>query len=164
MEQGNLIEQPDIDLVTPELVRLALPWPPSVNHYQGLRIVFPKLADMIAQAKANGWTGFHAWLRSKSFIQTYPTAETKAFYTQVWSIVNRAGARMKWECKVEITMLCHPPDRRKRDNSNLWKCVEDGLEKASVVMNDNQFKKHHDDWLEPVKGGMVVVEMRPLVN
>lgn len=164
VEQSEMLPPGFEDDVRNTRILLHLPWPPSANHYQGYRVQFPKIVDMIFEVKTNGWDGFYKWLRSKVFVQTYLKPEAKAYYVNVWRIVNRAGAKVAWTTPVKITATLHPPDRRKRDNSNLWKCIEDSLQKAGVVIDDNQFTEHHDYRREVVKGGMVVIELELLLN
>jgi crossover junction endodeoxyribonuclease RusA len=133
------------DVVLDDKIRLHLPWPPTGNHYQKYRVMRPRKGG-------------------KPIVQTYLSKAAKEYYKNVWSIVVRAGANARWTTPVKITAVLHPPDRRKRDNSNLWKCIEDALAKAEVVMDDNQFVEHHDYRREVVKGGMVVVEMETLLD
>jgi len=164
VKQTEMLPDGFEDSVSDTRIVLHLPWPPSVNHYLGWRVQFPKVNDMIAQQRTHGFAGFHQWLRLRSFVQSYLQADAKEFSINVLSLVNRAGAGVHWTAPVKITARLHPPDRRKRDNSNLWKCIEDSLQHAGVVVDDNQFVEHHDYRGEVVKGGLVVVEMELLVN
>lgn len=150
--------------VTNTKIVLHLPWPPSVNHYLGWRVQFPKLIDIVVRHRTHGFDNFHQWLRKRSFVQSYKKADAKEFELAVWSIVNRAGAKVRWTDPVKITARLFPPDNRKRDNSNLWKCIEDALQNAGVVVDDNQFVQHHDYREGVVKGGLVVVELELLLN
>jgi len=144
MKQVEILPTPQ-DVVLDDKIRLHLPYPPTGNHYQKYRVLRPRKGG-------------------KPIVQTYLSKAAKDYYKLVWSVVNRAGANAQWTTPVKITMMIHPPDRRKRDNSNLWKCVEDALALAKVVKDDNQFVEHHDYRREVVKGGMVVVEMETLLN
>lgn len=159
MEQEVMFEQKQVDVVTDERILLHLPWPPSVNHYLGWMTQFPKLDDIIKRHRTHEFDGFHKWLRKHSHVQSYLQADAKEYAINVWSVVNRAGARVHWTGPVKITARIHPPDRRTRDNSNLWKCIEDALQHAGVVVDDYQFIEHHDVRGEVVKGGLVVVEL-----
>lgn len=143
MKQVEILPTP-ADVVLDDKIRLHLPWPPSSNHYVKYRVM---------QRKGH-----------KPIVASYLGKEAKEYYKNVWSIVIRAGANARWTTPVKITMYIHPPDRRKRDNSNLWKCVEDALAKAEVVMDDTQFVEHHDYRCPVVAGGMVVVEMETLLD
>lgn len=144
MKQVEILPTP-ADVVLDDKIRLHLPWPPSSNHYVKYRVMKLKGAK-------------------KPIVTSYLGKEAKEYYKNVWSIVVRAGANARWTTPVKITAILHPPDRRKRDNSNLWKCIEDALAKAEVVMDDNQFVEHHDYRREVVAGGMVVVEMETLLD
>ena len=164
MKQAELLPAMDEDTVRNDRIVLHLPWPPSVNHYLGKRTQFPKLTDIIARQRTHGFDNFHQWLRKNSHVQAYLTNDAKAYAINVWSVVNRAGARVHWTDPVKISAKLFPPDRRVRDNSNLWKCIEDALQHAGVVVDDNQFVEHHDVRGEVVKGGLVVVKLELLLN
>jgi crossover junction endodeoxyribonuclease RusA len=97
------------------MIRLTLPWPPSINRYW--RHVF----------------------RGKNAGQIYITAEGKAFRAAVAQIVMLKRARLKnagRACRVEI--VAYPPDRRKRDIDNLQKATLDALTYAGVWHDDSQ--------------------------
>lgn len=164
MKQAEMLPPAFEDSVRNDRIVLHLPWPPSVNHYLGWMTQFPKLDDIIVRHRTHGFDGFHKWLRKNSHVQSYLQAAAKEYAINVWSVVNRAGARVHWTGPVKISAKIYPPDRRTRDNSNLWKCIEDALQHAGVVVDDYQFVEHHDIRGEVVKGGMVVVELALLLN
>jgi Holliday junction resolvase RusA-like endonuclease len=129
----------------PSGLRLELPWPPSANHYTGYRVAGP-------------------FVKGKQFVQAYPTKEAKEFHQNVQSIVMRDRAARNWAGPLKMSVWTYPPDRRKRDTSNLFKMLEDALEKAGVFLDDYQIVEHHA-WRTSnvVKEGMVVVELEPTV-
>ena len=141
MEQGELeVNKPS---GKPSVLRLELPWPPSANHYMGYRV---------------------AGKPPKQFVLAYPTAAAKEFHRNVQAIVMRDRAARGWSCPLKMSFWTYPPDRRKRDTSNLFKMLEDALERAGVFQDDYQIAEHHA-WrtTHVVKDGMVIVELEPTV-
>ncbi len=127
----------------PSGLRLELPWPPSANHYNGHRV---------------------AGKPPKQFVQVYPTSQAKEFHRNVQAVVMRDRAARGWVCPLRMTFWTYPPDRRKRDTSNLFKMLEDALQKAGVFEDDYQIVEHHAyRTSHVVNGGMVVVELEPTV-
>ena len=142
MEQGEL-EVSKSSGESPGL-RLELPWPPTANHYTGYRVA----------GKKGG----------KQFVQAYPTSQAKEFHQNVQSIVMRDRAARNWRCPLKMSFWTYPPDRRKRDTSNLFKMLEDALQKAGVYEDDYQIVEHHAyRTSHVVEGGMVIVELEPTV-
>ena len=141
MEQGEL-EVSDTSRKS-SVLRLELPWPPSANHYIGYRVAGP-------------------FIKGKQFVQAYPTKETKEFKENVQRIVRRDLAERKWHGPLIMSCWTYPPDRRRRDTSNLFKCLEDALQEAGVFLDDYQIVEHHAYRTSTVvTGGMVVVELKP---
>lgn len=145
MEQQQL-EGTDGKIERTAALRLQLPWPPSANHYTGYRVAGP-------------------FIKGKQFVQAYPTAAAKEFHRNVQAVVLRDRAARHWSCPLVMRFWTYPPDRRKRDTSNLFKMLEDALEKAGVFEDDYQIAEHHA-WrtTQVVKDGMVVVELEPVVS
>ncbi len=54
-----------------------------------------------------------------------------------------------------------PPDRRRRDTSNLLKVVEDALTLAGFWADDSNLVQPRGswEWREPVKGGVVLLDV-----
>ncbi len=130
----------------PSVLRLELPWPPTANHYTGYRVAGP-------------------FIKGKQFVQAYPTSQAKEFHRNVQAIVMRDRAARNWSCPLKLSVWTYPPDRRKRDTSNLFKMLEDALQRAGVYEDDYQITEHHA-WRtgQVVKDGMVVVELEPMVS
>ena len=147
MATSDTVEHGELEVSKPrrELpgLRLELPWPPTANHYTGYRV---------------------AGKAPKLFVQAYPTAKAKEFHRNVQAIVMRDKAAMHWSCPLKMSFWTYPPDRRKRDTSNLFKMLEDSLQRAGVYDDDYQIVEHHA-WrtTHVVKDGMVVVELEPTV-
>lgn len=146
MGQGELeIIDPgrESPILKPPVLRLELPWPPTANHYTGHRV---------------------AGKAPKQFVQVYLTAKAKEFHRNVQAVVFRDHAARDWSCPIKMSVWTYPPDRRKRDTSNLLKMLEDALEESGVYQDDYQIVEHHlYRTTHVVKDGMVVVELEPTV-
>lgn len=169
MKQQALIERESNEYCTPTKLRIELPYPPTVNHATQARVQLPSADDMrkefaslASDSNEDPWKRFWKWLRGKAFVQTYKTQEVKDFKLLVWSACNRLNARQRWKNELRISMFIHPPDRRRRDSSNLWKLTEDALMEAGVFEDDSQLKEHRAVMSSPVKGGLVIVEIEVL--
>ena len=92
-------------------VTLALPWPPSVNHYY--RHVGPRV------------------LISK---------DGRRYREAVEAVARRAGNPTFAE-PVEAALDLHPPDNRRRDVDNSLKCTLDSLTYAGVYEDDSLIRK-----------------------
>ena len=80
-------------------MKMALPWPPSLNHY---------------------WRNFRG--------RTVISEEGKTFRASVCAILNGGGPRQPPAGgRVGLLMDAFPPDRRSRDLDNLLKAVADAL-------------------------------------
>jgi len=91
-------------------MKMALPWPPSVNHYW--RRVGPR---------------------------TLISREGRAFRRNVRALLGGGGPRKPPAGgRVALAMNAFPPDRRRRDLDNLLKSVLDSLEHAGVYADDSQ--------------------------
>lgn len=164
MEQGTLEISDDSD--QSPVLRLELPWPPSANHYVAYRVVLPSFGFFKDLWNEHGGDleQVYAALRKKSFVQAYPTKVAKEFKDNVQRIVWRDFAGKKWHGPLAMRVRTYPPDRRKRDTSNLLKCLEDALQDSGVFMDDYQIVEHHLCRTSTVvSGGMVVVELKPTV-
>ena len=111
------------------IVRVSLPWPPSVNHcYQpfGNKIVFSKIG------------------------RQYPKNVLAACLDQ------RAGRVIG---KLTIRIWAYPPDLRTRDCDNLLKSPLDALCKAGIFDNDGQVRRIEIERCGVVKDGRLEVEI-----
>ena len=65
--------------------------------------------------------------------------------------------------RLEVLIEVFPPDRRKRDLSNLPKAVEDAITKAgNIWVDDEQLDDLRLVRREPTKPGCVIVHIRPV--
>ena len=62
---------------------------------------------------------------------------------------------------IVFSMWVYPPDKRKRDSSNLIKPVEDSIVDAGWITDDRYVIKHFIHKCEPVPGGKVKVMISP---
>ena len=111
------------------MLRLDLPYPPSVNTYW------------------RNWRG--RMVISKA---------GRAYQESVRAIVRgRIPYCINKPCSV--LMLVNPPDRRKRDLDNLPKAVFDALTKSRVWADDSLVKRMTVDWwkMPVVKGGSLTL-------
>lgn len=117
------------------MIVLSLPWPPSANN------LYPTSRAGIRFLSSDG-KKYHAEVHARVLeqLRTYP----------------RLAGRLA------VTLACNPPDKRRRDLSNVEKAVGDALTKANVWLDDSQI-----DDLRIVRdvvlvGGRVVVTITEL--
>jgi len=146
------------------VMHLELPWPPTVNHYF-MEYAMPPGADkVIAQLRDHGRHGFHKWLRKNTRTMKRVGEKGHAYRADVLEIVLQHRCNKGLQGPIKMKIRAYPPDRRERDLSNLYKCLEDALENAAVYLSDYQIAAHDSRReLETVKGGLVVVELSPMV-
>jgi len=122
-------------MTPPGAVELPLPWPPSVNHYWGERVV----------RSGARWV-----------IQKYVAEEGKAYRTAAWALLLGCG-RPKLFGRLAVEICAHPPDRRRRDLDNLFKGVLDSLQAAGLYDDDEQIDDLHIRRRPVHPGGRIVV-------
>lgn len=104
------------------MLKLNVPMtPPSVGHYQGIRIITPKA------------TG-------KPLPMFYDTSEAKAWWK---AIAASAGGRNVEAAQYIVAFVLHLPPRSRMDLDNGAKCVLDGLTKAKVIRDDRYVIEVH---------------------
>lgn len=114
------------------MITLLLPYPPTINHYYGVRgkarfikpegVEFRKLVDRNVKDK-----------KHKIILGD-----------------------------VEIVIQIIPPDKRKRDIDNVLKALLDSLTKAGIWKDDSQIVDLRIIKLKPMKGGGTLVQIRNL--
>lgn len=111
-------------------ITLALPWPPSVNHYY--RHVGPRV------------------LISK---------DGRKYRDAVASVARRSGIR-RFDCPVEAHIDLFPPDRRRRDLDNTLKSTLDALTKAGAYEDDSLIRRLTVTMNEPMPPkGLAVIRI-----
>ncbi len=113
------------------MIKLELPYPPTVNHYYG-------------QKPRGG---------------RYIKPEGKAFRVEVLAIAMQNKACNYVTDDIEVDIEVYTPDKRKRDLDNINKALLDALEAAGVFKDDSQIVKLTSTKRKPVKGGKVVVRI-----
>ena len=113
-------------------IQLNLPYPPSVNHYWGIR-------------------GKQRFIGSKG----------KKFRAMVMDAVNEAGIQ-PLEGRLAVHIALFPPDRRKRDVDNVLKSLLDACEHAGCYLNDSQIDELHIIRQEIIPGGACTIAILPI--
>jgi Holliday junction resolvase RusA-like endonuclease len=121
---------------------LCLPWPPSLNSLYKRR------------SMKSGGGGLMM------------TDKGKAYKLEVGymakGLMTKKGIRTMMS-PVSWTMVWHPPDRRKRDGSNLLKILEDSFNKI-VYFDDELIHEHHLYKGDVVKGGIIMLKIEGLID
>lgn len=102
------------------------------------------------------------WKHAKG--KHYLVKEARDFYVDVGFAIRDQGAAINTPEKLRVQVLLYPPDRRRRDMDNAWKVIGDAMTKACVWQDDSQIRSKLIEWMEPVKGGKVVVSIAPYVE
>lgn len=111
-------------------MQLSLPWPPSVNNY---------------------------WRMARGRI--YISAKGKAYREAVKVIAHGRGF-FNPETRLKVHITANPPDRRRRDIDNLFKCTLDSLEHANVFADDSQVDKLSIHRAVVIPGGALLVTIQ----
>ena len=111
---------------------LSLPWPPSVNHYW-------------RRAGAN----MHISTEGKRY------RKTVAMECIRQRCPNHNG-------RLCVSILAHPPDRRRRDLDNVLKSLLDAMEHGGAYLDDSQIDHLTIERMERTVGGRVVVCIKEL--
>lgn len=116
-----------------EEIEIALPYPPSVNHY---------------------------WRHTKQgrhYIAPKGVAFREAVYMRCRAI---SGKNSPLFCKsVDVSVKVFPPDNRRRDIDNILKALLDGLVHGRLLEDDSLIMKLTVEKFEACRGGMVVVKI-----
>lgn len=116
-----------------EAVELFLPWPPSVNRY---------------------------WRHNRGV--THISKEGRQYQRSVRDAAEHLPGLPITEDRLSLTIVAHPPDRRRRDIDNILKALLDGLQKGGVIRDDYQIK-HLEVVMSPViRGGGCSVRLEPI--
>ena len=94
------------------VVRIELPWPPSVNHY---------------------------WQRTRSGMIIGKSG--RLYIQSVQAAVLISGCRRNMLGDLHLEILAFPPDKRRRDLDNTLKATLDSLQKCGVYDDDFQIAK-----------------------
>ena len=104
-------------------------------------------------------SGNHMWKKGQG--RTYLTKRAIAYYSQVAWIIKSSGLAMQIEERLEVEVDIYPPDRRKRDLSNVIKVVEDACTKAGLWQDDSQIDRLVLQRMPPIKDGAIALRVAP---
>jgi len=110
------------------MLTLDLPYPPSVNH-------------MYINARG----------------RRFPNKKAVDYKVRVQDIVIDNQATKYGSTPISLQIWVYPPDRRKRDISNIIKIIEDSLQDAGVYDDDFQIGLLVVERGQIIKGGKVTV-------
>lgn len=91
----------------------------------------------------------------------YLTKAALAYYSQVAWVIKSAGMAMQIDSRLEVEVDIYPPDKRKRDLSNVIKVVEDACTKAGLWQDDSQIDRLVLQRMPPIKGGAIALRVAP---
>lgn len=110
------------------MLTLELPYPPSVNH-------------MYINARG----------------RRFPNKKAIDYKIKVQDIVIEECAKKFGSSPISLQIWVYPPDRRKRDISNIIKIVEDSLQDAGVYDDDFQINLLVIQRGKIIKGGKITI-------
>jgi len=86
------------------------------------------------------------------------SSEGRRYHENVKAIFRQSG-QAPIRGKVRVTVEFYPPDRRRRDIDNLFKCLLDSLVAAGCIEDDSLVEELHAKKGEPVPGGLLFVRI-----
>lgn len=111
------------------MLQLEVPWPPSVNT-------------------------LYATFRGRRILSRKGREYHKAIEA-LW--LEKRDGRMPLTGRLKVLRIFYPPDRRRRDISNLSKALDDSLTKAGVWVDDSQIDDERNVRMHVVPGGQAIV-------
>lgn len=120
------------------VLHLDLPWPPTINHYWGERVVKGRITRYIGP---------------KGLVFRAKTVDATREH------LKHAQQHFGKGTRLAVCIHIYPPDRRRRDIDNLAKATLDALENAGIYPDDEQIDSltliRDKDAI--VKGGAITV-------
>ncbi|RKS87310.1 crossover junction endodeoxyribonuclease RusA [Orbus hercynius] len=110
------------------MIKLTLPYPPTVNHYWGA-------------------VGNRRYIKPQGI----------QFRNEVTGIVLQNKANKKLSERIRVDINAYMPDRRKRDLDNINKAIFDALTHSGVIIDDDQIDILHSERKEVLKGGKIEI-------
>lgn len=98
-------------------ITLVLPWPPSVNQYW-------------RHPSSGPLAGRHLI-----------SEQGRAYRGKVLNQLTAEGQRHYLASRLAVSIMCYPPDRRRRDLDNVLKAALDALVFAGVMLDDSQIDR-----------------------
>jgi len=115
------------------MIVLTLPFPPSVNGY---------------------WRNING--------RTLISAKGRAYKKAVARLTQWNYAAKQLESRLEVLVILHPPDRRKRDIDNSMKALLDSMQAAGVYLDDSQIDRLAIERGEIKQGGAAIVTINEI--
>ena len=115
------------------MTTLTLPFPPSVNGY---------------------WRNING--------RTLISVKGRAYKKAVARLVQWNHAAKQLESRLEVLVILHPPDKRKRDIDNSMKALLDSMQAAGVYLDDSQIDRLVIERGEVEKGGVAVITIKEI--
>lgn len=127
-------------------LHLKLPWPPSVNHYWGERVIKTK-TGRYTNIKYIGDKGKKFRKDVEEAVSGHLEHCHKYFHDK--------------DARLAVVVRVRPPDRRRRDINNLGKALFDALEHAGAYRDDEQIDDEHHlrDKDDIVPGGEIEISI-----
>jgi crossover junction endodeoxyribonuclease RusA len=104
-------------------------------------------------------SGNHMWKHARG--KHYLTKAAVDYYTQVAWLIKSSGLAMGLDGRLEVEVDIYPPDKRKRDLSNVIKVVEDACTKAGLWQDDSQIDRLVLQRMPSIKGGAIALRVAP---
>jgi crossover junction endodeoxyribonuclease RusA len=115
-------------------VEFTLPWPPSINNYYG---------------------------RNKKKVYLKPSVR-KYFETAIFEMFIQTGKPDKFYGKLKVLRDIYPPDKRRRDEDNIVKALNDVLMRANLIVDDSQIIKAANVKHKPKKPGYIKITLEEI--
>ena len=86
------------------------------------------------------------------------SSEGRKYHENVKAIFRQSG-QAPIKGRVKVTVEFYPPDRRRRDIDNLFKCLFDSLVAAGCIEDDSLIEELHAMKRAPMPGGLLFVRI-----
>lgn len=121
-------------------IELVLPWPPSVNQYWRHPSKGPLAGRHLISEQGRNYRG------------------------RVLHQITAEGQRHKLADRLSVSILCYPPDRRRRDLDNILKAALDALVFAGVMLDDSQIDRLAIERCDVQAPGRLEITIERLTN
>ena len=122
------------------MIDITLPWPPSVNQYWRHPSSGPLAGRHLISEKG------------------------RDYRTKVLNWLTVKGHRHQLADRLDVSILCYPPDRRRRDLDNVLKAALDALVFAGVMLDDSQIDRLSIERREVHEPGHLKIKIERISN